>query len=204
MDIAQFALLVEDLCAPFAGKADGFREDAEEFDDLRDVVVVFAVFCARLWVEEVVASYELEDLDRSDLMMLELLCGAMQRLCMYNHEGLGKSNQLLRTIAAILHTSVLAPHLEPRMTSGDRYCRVWMSFVKWWPTQQALPKSAILTEMLSIAKSSPSFSADEEGSVLVLSMFKPDTSLVKRSLLQISHRIYVTKRCYYTHAVFSL
>ena len=36
----------------------------------------------------------------------------------------------VRTIAAILHTSVLAPHFAPRMTSGDRYCRVCMSFVK--------------------------------------------------------------------------
>ena len=26
-----------------------------------------------------------------------------------------------------------------------------MSLVKWWPTQQALPRSAILTEMVSIA-----------------------------------------------------
>ena len=34
------------------------------------------------------------------------------------------------TIAAILHTSVLAPHLAPSITSGERYCRVWMSFVK--------------------------------------------------------------------------
>ena len=34
------------------------------------------------------------------------------------------------TIEAMLHTSVLAPHLAPRMTSGDRYCLVWMSFVK--------------------------------------------------------------------------
>ena len=35
------------------------------------------------------------------------------------------------TIAAILQTSVLAPHFAPRMTSGERYCLVWMSFVKW-------------------------------------------------------------------------
>lgn len=49
----------------------------------------------------------------------------------------------------MLHTSVLAPHLDPRMTSGDRYCRVWMSLVKWCPTQHALPRSAIFTEMIS-------------------------------------------------------
>ena len=34
------------------------------------------------------------------------------------------------TMAAILQTSVLAPHLEPRITSGERYWRVWMSLVK--------------------------------------------------------------------------
>ncbi len=54
-------------------------------------------------------------------------------------------------MAAILQTSVLAPHLEPRITSGERYCRVWISFVKWWPTQQAFPRSAIFTDIVSIA-----------------------------------------------------
>lgn len=57
----------------------------------------------------------------------------------------------LRTMAAMLQTSVLAPHLAPRMTSGERYWRVWISFVKWWLTQQALPRSAILTLMMSSA-----------------------------------------------------
>lgn len=55
------------------------------------------------------------------------------------------------TIADMLQTSVLAPHLAPRMTSGERYWRVWISFVKWCPTQQAFPRSAILTDMVSIA-----------------------------------------------------
>jgi hypothetical protein len=48
--------------APFTGETEGFWEGAEEFDDLRDVVIVFAVFCAGLRVEEVVAGYEFEDL----------------------------------------------------------------------------------------------------------------------------------------------
>lgn len=39
------------------------REVSKEFDDLCDVVVVFAVFGAGLWIEEVVAGDELEDLD---------------------------------------------------------------------------------------------------------------------------------------------
>ena len=62
VDIAQLALAVEDFLRPFAGDAEGFGESAEELDDLRDVVVVFAVFGARLRVEEVVACDEFEDL----------------------------------------------------------------------------------------------------------------------------------------------
>ena len=45
-----------------AALLDGVAEGAEQLDDLRDVVVVFAVLCAGLWVEEVVASDELEGL----------------------------------------------------------------------------------------------------------------------------------------------
>lgn len=63
VDVAQLALAVEDLLRPLAGDAEGFGEGAEELDDLRDVVVVFAVFGARLRVEEVVACYEFEDLE---------------------------------------------------------------------------------------------------------------------------------------------
>ena len=37
---------------------------------------------------------------------------------------------MILTMAAMDQTSVLAPHFDPRMTSGDRYWRVWMSFVK--------------------------------------------------------------------------
>lgn len=80
-------------------------------------------------------------------------------------------------MAAILHTSVLAPHFAPRMTSGDRYCRVWMSLVKWWLTQQAFPRSAILTLIFSNA-GSLGFSAVDE----LLSNDMPDTSLLKMSL----------------------
>lgn len=92
-----------------------------------------------------------------------------------------------RTIAAILQTSVLAPHLLPRITSGDLYCLVWMSLVKWWPTQQALPRSAILTEMVSMDTSSASLSAVVASvsgfdGLLDLSRLMPDISLVKRSL----------------------
>lgn len=89
-------------------------------------------------------------------------------------------------MAAMLQTSVLAPHFAPRMTSGDRYCRVWMSLVKWWLTQHALPRSAILTLIMSkaCASSALRFSpadvvVDEDED---LSRDMPDTSLVRRSL----------------------
>lgn len=83
------------------------------------------------------------------------------------------------TIAAILQTSVLAPHLAPRMTSGERYCRVWISLVKWWLTQHAFPRSAILTLIFSNAGSvGLGFSAAEEP----LSNDMPDTSLLRMSL----------------------
>lgn len=72
VDVAQLALLIEDLCAPFAGEADGFGEDAEEFNDLSDVVVVFSVFRAGLRVEEVVAGDELEDLSGLGLIKVGL------------------------------------------------------------------------------------------------------------------------------------
>jgi len=86
-------------------------------------------------------------------------------------------------MAAMLHTSVLAPHFAPRITSGDRYCRVWMSFVKWWFTQHALPRSAILTLMMSspMVSSALRFSPDE---LPDRSSVMPDTSFVRMSLPQ--------------------
>ena len=63
VDVTQLAFAVEDLLRPFSGDAEGAREGTEKLDDLRDVVVVFAVFGAGLGVEEVVACDELEDLE---------------------------------------------------------------------------------------------------------------------------------------------
>jgi hypothetical protein len=85
-------------------------------------------------------------------------------------------------MAAMLQTSVLAPHLAPRITSGERYCRVWMSLVKWWFTQQALPRSAILTEMMSngFASSALRFSPVPG----VLSSEMPDTWFVIMSAVR--------------------
>jgi hypothetical protein len=72
------------------------------------------------------------------------------------------------------------------MTSGDLYCLVWMSFVKWCPTQQAFPRSAILTEMVSNAFSTCCSSSVFPEEVLDLSRLIPDTSFVRRSLRQVS------------------
>ena len=53
-DVAEFTLTAEDFLRPFPGKAEGAGERAKQLDDLGDVVVVFAVFGARLRVKEVV------------------------------------------------------------------------------------------------------------------------------------------------------
>jgi hypothetical protein len=103
VDVAQLALAVEDLGRPLARQAERLGEGAQQLDDLRNVVVVLAVLGAGLRVEEVVARDQLEDLD--SLATVERVCSA-------------------RTMAAMLHTSVLAPHFAPSITSGDRYCRV--------------------------------------------------------------------------------
>ena len=65
-----------------------------------------------------------------------------------------------------------------------------MSLVKWWPTQQALPRSAILTEMVSKERSSIALSTVVsvfEEAVLDLSRLMPETSLVRRSLEDIRY-----------------
>lgn len=50
-------------------------------------------------------------------------------------------------------------HEDQPLTSGDLYCRVWMSSVKCLCVQQALPKSTILHPMLSSRGSSSRRSA---------------------------------------------
>jgi hypothetical protein len=167
VDIPQFALAVENFLRPFPGHAEALGEGAEELNDLRDVIVVFAVLCAGLGVEEVVAGDE-----------FECLCCIS---CQFRSRFL---NGL--TIAAILQTSVLAPHLLPKMTSGDLYCLVWMSFVKWCPTQQAFPRSAILTEIVSNAFSTCCSNSVFPEGLLDLSRLMPDTSFVRRSLTRLA------------------
>lgn len=87
------------------------REVAEELDDLRNMVVVFAVLSAGLRVKEVVAGNKLEDLEPT-INIPQNLTGSV------------KYEQRIHTIQAILQISVLAPHFAPKMTSGDLYCRV--------------------------------------------------------------------------------
>lgn len=64
VDVPELALAVEDLLRPLPLERERFGKRAEKLDDLRDMVVVLAVLGARLWVEEIVACDELENLPR--------------------------------------------------------------------------------------------------------------------------------------------
>lgn len=110
MDIAQFALPVENLLRPLARQAERLWKWPKQLYYLGYVIVIFAVFRAGLRVEQIVACDKLEYLQAYVLAM------ETQR------DGLAKSQIL--TIAAILQTSVLAPHFAPSITSGDLYCLV--------------------------------------------------------------------------------
>mmetsp|Transcript_22656 Transcript_22656/g.89635 ORF Transcript_22656/g.89635 Transcript_22656/m.89635 type:complete len:215 (-) Transcript_22656:889-1533(-) len=61
--------------------------------------------------------------------------------------GLNKRSPVAssKTMQAMLQMSADVLYLWPMMTSGARYCRVWMSSVKCLCTQQALPRSATFT-----------------------------------------------------------
>lgn len=133
VDVAKLAAAVKDFLRPLASQA-GTGERAQKLDNLCNVVVVFSIFRTRLGIKEVISCDEFENLHGLALSR----CRVQQ-------------DNAQRTMAAILQTSVLAPHLAPRITSGDLYCLVWISSVKWWFTQQALPKSAILTLIISEA-----------------------------------------------------
>lgn len=105
------------------------------------------------------------------------------------------------TIADMLQTSVLAPHLAPRMTSGERYWRVWISFVKWCPTQQAFPRSAILTDIVSIALARSSWLVSFGEADLFREI--PDIVWERFSLDILSAWVDCTGERVYTYAVFS-
>ena len=62
MDISQFALAGKDLLRPFTGYSHGLGERTEQFDDLRNVVIIFAVLRPRLRIEQVIARDQFKDL----------------------------------------------------------------------------------------------------------------------------------------------
>jgi hypothetical protein len=74
VDVTELAFAVEDFLRPFAADAEGFGERAQQLDDLCYVIVVFAVLCARLGVEEVVACDEFEGLESVVSMLSSRLC----------------------------------------------------------------------------------------------------------------------------------
>lgn len=71
VNVAELAFAVEDFLGPLAADAEGFGEGAQQLDDLRNVVVVFAVFGAGLGVEEVVACDKLESLRKELAIVLK-------------------------------------------------------------------------------------------------------------------------------------
>jgi hypothetical protein len=76
-----------------------------------------------------------------------------------------------------------------------------MSFVKWCPTQQAFPRSAILTDIVSNAASAACSRSVFDDVLLPLSRLIPDTSLVRRSLVDVT--ICAMRIGCFTYALFS-
>ena len=62
MNVSELAFAIEDFLRPFTGDAERFGKLSKQFDDLSDMVVVFAIFGASLWIKEVIACNELKDL----------------------------------------------------------------------------------------------------------------------------------------------
>ncbi len=62
MNVAELTFTIKDLLGPFTTKAEGLWEWPEKFNNLSDVVVVFAIFGARLRIEQIVPSDEFENL----------------------------------------------------------------------------------------------------------------------------------------------
>ncbi len=63
VDISQFALSVEDLLRPLPRQAEGFRVWTHQLYYLRNMVVILPVLGAGLRIEQIVACYQLEDLE---------------------------------------------------------------------------------------------------------------------------------------------
>jgi hypothetical protein len=114
VNVAEFAFSVKDLLRPFTRKAKRLGEGAKQLDNLCNMVVVLAVLGTGLRIEEIVSGDEFESLPG--------------QLSVWTRGDWIPDFQ--PTMAAMLQTSVLAPHLDPRITSGERYCLVWISLVK--------------------------------------------------------------------------
>jgi hypothetical protein len=132
----------EDLRTELAAQRDGPRERAHELDNLGNMIVVLVVPSSGMGVEEIIAREELKELRRKARSASSLPLPP-------SHPFPGENESEERTIADALQISTLVPHLAPKMASGERYCLVWISFVKWRSIQLALPRSAILTVMRS-------------------------------------------------------
>lgn len=122
---------VEKFARVFPAEGYALRYFAHQLNDLRHMIVVFAVSRSRSGIEEIVtACNEFEDLG-----------------CRINDRSLAGRKQLQPRIRltthATLHMSALGPHLAPSMTSGHRYCRVCMSSVKWCSTHVAAARESI-------------------------------------------------------------
>ena len=63
VNVAELAFTIEDLLRPLPREAKSTGERAKQFNNLGNVVIVFAVFSTRLGVKEVVACYEFENLE---------------------------------------------------------------------------------------------------------------------------------------------
>ena len=87
VDVAELAFAVEDFLRPFAADAQRFGEGAQQLDDLCYVIIVFAVLCARLRVEEVVACDKFEGLGNGISMFSCAISSIMTEMSKPTHHS---------------------------------------------------------------------------------------------------------------------
>lgn len=120
MNVAQLTAAIKDFLRPLAGEARS-GERTEQLNNLGNVVIVFTVLSAGLGIKKVIAGNEFKNLKgqqrfTKNKYASERVTGERKQDERFAIRGL--------TMAAMLQTSVLAPHLAPRITSGDLYCLV--------------------------------------------------------------------------------
>ena len=71
----------------------------------------------------------------------------LPKVSLLSFRGLKRSYpvNISKVMQAKDHISADKLYFDPVSTSGPRYCLVWISVAKWWCSQQAFPRSAILT-----------------------------------------------------------